>query len=113
MPQVVLYKVNPVTAWIMEKVLRFSIPFVSPPNLVQMKPVVKEFLQYHATPENILRESLALLFNPAYRQQMMQGYQEMQQAIGKPGVCDRAAEEILLLLAETATAAPHSPSPDR
>jgi lipid-A-disaccharide synthase len=116
-PQVVIYKVHPVTAWIMEKVLKFSIPFVSPPNLVQMKPVVKEFLQYHATPEKILQESLELLFNSAYRQQMMQGYQEMQQAIGTPGVCDRAAAAILHLLSEPAsepaTATPPAPAPDR
>ena len=112
-PQVVIYKVHPVTAWIMEKVLKFSIPFVSPPNLVQMKPVVKEFLQYHATPENILQESLELLFNPDRRQKMLMGYQEMQQAIGKPGVCDRAATEILHLLEAAPTAPPHSPALDR
>ncbi|HEY9906242.1 MAG TPA: lipid-A-disaccharide synthase [Thermosynechococcaceae cyanobacterium] len=107
-PQVVLYKVNPLTAWIMDKVLKFSIPFVSPPNLVQMKPIVREFLQDNATPANITEESLKLLCNSDYRQQMLSGYQEMRQAIGEPGVCDRAAQEILGLMTDSPSAESHS-----
>jgi lipid-A-disaccharide synthase len=96
-PQVVLYRVNPVTAWLL-RLLKFSVPFVSPPNLVEMKPIVKEFLQAAATPATIAEESLELLLNAKYRQQMLQAYQGMRQAIGEPGVCDRAAQEILNLL---------------
>jgi len=96
-PQVVLYKVNSVTAWIL-KVFKFAVPFVSPPNLVMMKPIVPEFLQEQATAENLLQESLDLLLNPQRRQIMLENYQEMAEALGKPGACDRAAEEILDLL---------------
>ena len=60
-PQVVLYRVNRVTAWIAQKILRVSIPFMSPPNLVEMKPIVPEFLQDEATVENIVEEAIALL----------------------------------------------------
>ncbi|MCY7278074.1 MAG: lipid-A-disaccharide synthase, partial [Phormidesmis sp. CAN_BIN44] len=52
-PQVVLYRVNRVTAWIAQKILKVSIPFMSPPNLVEMKGIVPEFLQDEATVENI------------------------------------------------------------
>lgn len=97
-PQVVLYKLNPLTGWIAHRLLRFSAPYVSPPNLVQMKPIVKEFLQFQATPAAIAQESLDLLLNPQRRQQMLSDYAEMQQAVGAPGVCDRAAKEILALL---------------
>jgi lipid-A-disaccharide synthase len=97
-PQVVLYKVNPATAWVARHLLKFSIPFMSPPNLVLMKPIVPEFMQDAATPEAIAQESLDILLNSSRRQAMMAGYQMMQQALGEPGVCDRAATEILQLL---------------
>jgi lipid-A-disaccharide synthase len=97
-PQVVLYKLNPLTGWIAHRLLKFAAPFVSPPNLVEMKPIVKEFLQFQATPEAIAEESLELLLNPARRQKMLADYQEMRQAVGEVGVCDRAALEILDLL---------------
>lgn len=94
-PQVVMYRVSRLTAWIAEYILKFSIPFMSPPNLALMEPIVPEFLQHHATPENLLKESMELLLNPDRRQQMMTDYQRMRQTLGEPGVCDRAAEEIL------------------
>jgi lipid-A-disaccharide synthase len=97
-PQVVLYRVNPITAWIARHILKFSIPFMSPPNLVLMEPIVPEFLQEQATPSNIAREALDLLLNPSRRQTMLADYQRMEQALGEVGVCDRAAQEILNLL---------------
>ena len=100
-PQVVLYRLNPVTFWIARNLLKFSIPFMSPPNLVVMKPIVPEFLQEQATPENIVQASLELLLNPSRRQQTLAGYQEMRQALGEVGVCDRAAQEILQLLPQS------------
>ncbi|HEY9644782.1 MAG TPA: lipid-A-disaccharide synthase [Chroococcidiopsis sp.] len=97
-PQVVMYRVNPVTAWIAEHILRFSIPFMSPTNLAVMEPVVPEFLQYHATADSISQASLELLLNPQRRQRMLDDYQRVRQALGEPGVCDRAAQEILKML---------------
>lgn len=97
-PQVVMYRVNPVTAWIAEHLLKFSVPFVSPPNLVLMEPIVPEFLQYQATPERLAQESLEILLNPDRRQQMLDDYARMRKKLGDVGVCDRAAKEILQLL---------------
>lgn len=100
-PQVVLYKVNPVTGWILDRLLKFSVPFVSPPNLVEMQPIVPEFVQDQATPENLVQAALELLLNPERRQTMLAGYQAMRQALGEVGVCDRAAKEILSLVNQT------------
>ena len=96
-PQVVLYRVHPVTAWIARNLLNFKIPFMSPPNLVQMKSIVPELLQEEATAENIVAESLELLFNADRRSQMHADYQQMRKAVGEVGACDRAAREILQL----------------
>lgn len=95
-PQVVFYRVHPLTYWIAQ-LLKFSIPFMSPPNLVVMRSIVPELLQNQATPENILQEALELLFNPERREQMLADYQEMRGLLGEVGVCDRAAREILHL----------------
>lgn len=97
-PQVVIYRVSPLTAWIGRNILKFSIPFMSPPNLVEMKSIVPELAQEQATPENIVQNALELLLNSSRRQQMLAEYQQMQSALGEVGVCDRAAQEILEVL---------------
>ncbi|MBW4561362.1 MAG: lipid-A-disaccharide synthase [Mojavia pulchra JT2-VF2] len=97
-PQVVAYRLNPITAWIARKILRGSIPFASPVNLVVMKPIVPEFLQEQATPENITQAVMELLLNRDRQQQTLADYQEMRQCLGEVGVCDRAAQEILQML---------------
>ena len=97
-PQVVVYRLNPVTAWIARNILKFSIPFAAPPNLVVMKPIVPELLQEDATPENIEHAAMELLLNPSRRQQTLADYQEMRRCLGEVGVCDRAAQEILQML---------------
>jgi lipid-A-disaccharide synthase len=94
-PQVVIYRVNPLTMWVARKVLNFSIPFMSPVNLVAGEEIVRELLQEQATPARILQESLDLLLNPQSRHQTLHDYQRMRQKLGDVGVCDRAAQEIL------------------
>lgn len=97
-PQVVFYRVNPLTAWIVKTFFNFSISFMSPANLLVMKPIVPELLQQEATPERIVQESLELLLNPEKRQQTLRDYEEMRVALGEVGVCDRTAKEILDLI---------------
>lgn len=97
-PQVVLYRLSPITAWIARHVLRVVLPFVSPPNLVVMQPIVPELLQEAATPASVAQEALELLLNPARRERQLEGYRQMRQALGEVGVCDRVATIILDLL---------------
>lgn len=99
-PQVVIYRVSPMTAWIARHILKFSIPFMSPPNLVEMKPIVPELAQEQATDENIVQNALDMLLNPSRRQQILADYQQMRHALGEVGVCDRAAQEILQTLSK-------------
>ena len=97
-PQLVLYRVNPITAWIAVNVLRFSIPFMSPPNLVLMESIVPEFLQDQANPDALTEAALKLLTDANARQTMQANYERMRTAVGKKGVCDRAAQTILDML---------------
>jgi lipid-A-disaccharide synthase len=94
-PQVVIYRVSKVTAWIAKHVVKFSIPFMSPTNLIEMKAIVPELMQDDATPDRIAAESLELILNTARRDRMLSDYSHMRAALGDRGVCDRVAQEIL------------------
>ncbi|MEO0802944.1 MAG: lipid-A-disaccharide synthase [Cyanobacteria bacterium J06642_2] len=99
-PQVVVYRVHWLTAWIARKFLNFSIPFMSPPNLVQMRAIVPELLQGEATPARVVAEALPLLVDRDRQRKLQQDYAQMRLALGKPGAIDRAAVEVLRILAE-------------
>ena len=94
-PQLVLCLVNPLTMWIARNVLKFSIPFMSPPNLVVMEEIVPELLQEEATTDRIVQESLELLLNAERRKKTLADYDQMRTMLGEVGVCDRVAIEIL------------------
>ncbi|QYX33161.1 lipid-A-disaccharide synthase [Sphaerospermopsis torques-reginae] len=94
-PQVVVYSLSPFTAWVARNILKGSIPFASPVNLVLMREIVPEFLQEKATAENITQAAMELLLNSEKREKTLLDYQEMRQCLGDLGVCDRAAKEIL------------------
>ncbi len=94
-PQVVIYRVSRVTAWLAKNVFKFSIPHISPPNLVEMKSIVPELMQDDANPDRIVAESLELIFNKEHRDRMLADYSQMRTALGDTGVCDRVAAEIL------------------
>ncbi|MEA5620065.1 lipid-A-disaccharide synthase [Cronbergia sp. UHCC 0137] len=97
-PQVVVYRLHPITAWIARHILKGSIPFASPVNLLVMRGIVPELLQEDATADNITEAAMELLLNPERRQQTLVDYQEMRQCLGEIGVCDRAAQEILKMV---------------
>jgi lipid-A-disaccharide synthase len=94
-PQVVLYKLSKLSYWIAQNILKLSLPFASPPNLVMMQPIVPEFIQEKATPENLTQAAMELLLNPERKAKIQADYREMRQALGENGVCDRVAQEIL------------------
>jgi lipid-A-disaccharide synthase len=97
-PQVVIYRVSKITAWIAKNIMNFSIPFMSPVNLIDMKAIVPELLQDEASADRIAAESLELLLNSERREQMLSDYTQMRLALGEPGVCDRVAQAILAKL---------------
>jgi lipid-A-disaccharide synthase len=99
-PQVVIYRVSKITAWIAEHLAKFSISFMSPVNLVEMKAIVPELMQDEATPDRIVSESLELILNTQRRDRILSDYSQMRAALGDTGVCDRVAQEILVKLSD-------------
>jgi lipid-A-disaccharide synthase len=100
-PQVVIYKVSKVTEWIAVNVLKFSIPFMSPPNLVEMREIVPEFLQYNATGDRIAEACLDLLLNESKRQQTLTDYAQMRDQLNGTNAMDRVVKEVFSTLKQS------------
>ncbi len=97
-PQVVVYRLSNLTAFIAKYIVRFTGKYVSPVNLMENQPIVPELLQWDATPEKMSAAGLALLTDEVKRTAMIEAYEGMRRAMGEVGVCDRAANEILDML---------------
>ena len=94
-PQVVAYRVSRPTAWLARHVLRFQVDHISPVNLVLQERLVPELLQDDFNAEAVVREALPLLESEPARERMALGYARLRQALGEPGVTQRAAAAIL------------------
>lgn len=94
-PQVILYRVSKITAWIAQNIVRLQLPFISPVNLVNMEEVVPEFLQDKAQPEAIAAVALDLLINPMARQKMLDGYAKVRESLGSTGAINRVADAVI------------------
>ena len=95
-PQVVVYRVSRPTAFVARHILRFSVPHISPVNLVLGERLVPELLQEDLSAQAIVTQAVPLL-NPAgvSRQTMLDGYGRLRLELGEPGVTQRAAAAIL------------------
>jgi lipid-A-disaccharide synthase len=94
---VVVYRVSRATAFVARHILRFSVPHISPVNLVLGERLVPELLQEDLTAAAIVREALPLLeldASSGARQTMLDGYRRLRLELGEPGVTQRAASAI-------------------
>jgi len=98
-PQVVAYRINPLSAWVVRHIFKFNLAFVSPVNLAVNRGVVPEFIQWQATPEALAQATLDLLIPGDARDAMLADYAAVREALGTPGCCQRAATLMLDLLA--------------
>lgn len=96
-PQVVIYRISPITAWIARKILRFSIPLMSPPNLIVQQKIIPELQQEDVTADNITAEAMQLLSDTQKCSEIVENYAKMRTLLGTEGVCDRTAKEIINL----------------
>ncbi|TGG84189.1 MAG: lipid-A-disaccharide synthase [Aphanocapsa feldmannii 288cV] len=94
-PQVVGYRLNPITAWLAKHLLRFSVAFISPVNLVMDDALVPELLQDHLSADAVEALAFSLLSERPLRQRMDRGYRELRRRLGEPGVTRRAAAAVL------------------
>jgi lipid-A-disaccharide synthase len=95
-PQVVVYRVSWLTAFVARHLLRFSVPHISPVNLVLGERLLPELLQEDLQAQAIVGCALPLLDSTSPElAAMLEGYGRLSRELGEPGVTDRAAVAIL------------------
>ncbi len=94
-PQVVCYRGSGSKVFynIMKHVLKC--PFVSLPNLIAGKEVVRELLMHHCNSREIATELKKILPGAEARGEMLKGYAEMRAALGESHAAGVAAETIV------------------
>lgn len=92
-PQMICYKGNPISYFIVKQWIK--IPYVSLVNLILNKALVKEFLQYDLTPENLIQELQQLCENESYRSEIKSGYNALHRLCGEGGASQKAAQIIV------------------
>jgi len=90
-PQVVVYKTSAITFFVGNFLVR--IKYFSLVNLILDKLVVRELLQ-KGLAGDISAELGLLLFDAAYRSEMMNNYKLLREELGESGVADRVAQRI-------------------
>ena len=93
-PQVVCYYVvaGPLASFIFRNF--FHTKYISLVNLIARREVVQELFGARFSYQQIHDELGKILHDTAYRQQMLDGYDEIIQMLGKPGASQRTAELI-------------------
>lgn len=92
LPQVVCYKTGAVSFAIGKRLVK--VKYISLPNLVLDKEVVRELVQNDFTVENIRAELKKLLYDAAYRQRILQDYDAVEKQLGGIGASARVAAHV-------------------
>lgn len=99
-PMVIGYRVGNLTAAIARRMIK--VPYATLVNLILEREVIPEFLQERCTPQNLSRELVRLLTNPAARVEQVTASAAAVKAmgLGDEPPSRRAAREILRLMRE-------------
>ena len=92
-PQLVVYKTSWLSYQIGKRLIR--VPYISLPNLIADKQVVRELIQEDFSSGNLRQELGRLLSDAAYRQEMQVGYDLIRERIGEQQASERVARLIL------------------
>ncbi len=91
-PELVCYKGDYISYKVAKKIVK--VEFISLVNLVMQKEVIKEFVQYEMTVENISNELNLLLKDKKYKANMLNNFELMRKKLGGKGASKRTAKII-------------------
>ncbi len=92
-PQIVVYRTSSISYQIAKRLIR--VPFISLPNLIVGKEVVKELIQDAFSVENLQSELQRIFTNVVYKGEMLQGYDLIREKIGEESASEMVASLIL------------------
>jgi lipid-A-disaccharide synthase len=94
-PMVVGYRMKSLTYWLARRLVKT--PYVSLPNLLAGREVVKELLQRDCVPENLAAALLPLLANDLHTQSLKETFLELHQRI-RCNADEQAAQAVMQLI---------------
>jgi len=94
-PMVIVYLLSPLTYAIGRAVVRVGTYGMV--NLVAGRRIVPELIQRELTPENVAREAVSLLTDPARVETIRRDLADVRSRLGAPGASRRAAEAVIQL----------------
>ncbi len=100
-PMAVVYRVAPASYTIGR--LLIKTPFISLPNIVAGREVVREFIQHDANAQALSVEVTRLLDDADYARQMRDDLGDVTRRLGEPGCSRRVADMVAEMVAETET----------
>lgn len=92
-PQIVVYRTSSISYQIAKRLIR--VPFISLPNLIAGKEVVKELIQDDFSVENLKSELQHIFTNMVYKGEMLRGYDSILEKIGEGSASEKVAGLIL------------------
>ena len=98
LPSVIIYRVKTATYWLVRAVADVS--HVGLPNIVVGRRILPELIQDDVTAENVSREALRFITDPAAKAQVKADLQEVRIKLGEPGAVRRVAQIVLDVAAE-------------
>ncbi len=91
-PELVCYKGDNLSYHIAKRLVK--VDYISLVNLVMHNEIIKEFIQYDMTVENITRELKLILEDDVYRNMMLLNFAKLREILGAKGASERTAEII-------------------
>lgn len=91
-PMAVCYIANPASFYIARRFVK--VPYVSLPNILAGKMIIREFLQREASPENLAGEIEQLLGDQKYYRLMRSRLRRLRDTLGEEFAAERAAREV-------------------
>jgi len=92
-PQIVVYRASWISYQIAKRLIR--VPYISLPNLIADRQVVRELIQDDFSSVNLKEELNRLVSDADYRTNMQDGYTQIRSRIGEYAASERTAQLIL------------------
>ncbi len=93
LPEVCCYKGNAISIWIAKKVAK--IKYISLPNLIMNKAVIKELIQEEMNEENLKTELQKIILQTTERDKMENDFKDLKNLLGGSGASKRIAQKLM------------------
>jgi lipid-A-disaccharide synthase len=93
LPEVCCYKGNPISIWIAKKVAK--VKYISLPNLIMDKSMIKELIQDEMNEENLKNELTQIAGKTTQREKMIHDFEELKNVLGGSGASKRIAQKLI------------------